>query len=156
MTFIALLFVVGALLLTAEVFLPGGIAGAIGALALVAGSGLAFNQFGLVGGVLTSVAAFLLVAGMLYFEWVVLPKTKWGRAMVVQATVAATSQPPLARADDVVGQTAVALTPLAPSGFVEVAGRRYEAFCRSGYAQKAATLQVVGIDNFRLIVVIST
>ena len=72
--------------------------------------------------------------------------------MVVRAAVDATSQPPLARPEDVVDQPAVALTPLAPSGFVDVAGRRYEAFCRSGYADKGSTLRVVGVDNFRLIV----
>ena len=154
MTTLLLLFVVGALLLTAEVFLPGGIAGAAGALALVVGSALAFDQFGLAGGAAACVAAGVLVGLMLYFELVLLPKTKLGRALVVQATVDSTSQPPLARPEDVVDQPAVALTTLAPSGFVDVAGRRFEAFCRSGYAAKGAALRVVGVDNFRLIVIL--
>jgi membrane-bound serine protease (ClpP class) len=55
----------------------------------------------------------------------------------------------------VVGRPAEALTTLAPSGYVAVDGRRYEAFCQSGHAAKGATLRVVGVDNFRLIVSIS-
>jgi membrane-bound serine protease (ClpP class) len=155
MTAIVLLFAVGILLLAAEVFLPGGIAGVAGALALLVGSVLAFGQFGIAGGMWASSGAFGLLGLMLYIELVLLPKTKLGRAMVVQATVESSSQPPIAKLEDVVDQPAVALTTLAPSGFVEVAGRRYEAFCRSGYAAKGADLRVVGIDNFRLIVGIS-
>jgi membrane-bound ClpP family serine protease len=154
MTTLLLLFMVGALLLTAEVFLPGGIAGAAGALALLVGSALAFDQYGLAGGTWACVAALVMLGAMLYVELVLLPKTKLGRALVVEATVDATSQPPIARPADVVDQPAVALTTLAPSGFVTVAGRRFEAFCRSGYAAKGATLRVVGVDNFRLIVIL--
>jgi membrane-bound ClpP family serine protease len=35
---------------------------------------------------------------------------------------------------------------------VLVEGRRYEAFSRSGHVTKGSALQVVGLDNFRLIV----
>jgi membrane-bound ClpP family serine protease len=52
----------------------------------------------------------------------------------------------------VIGQVATALTTLAPSGFVSIAGKRYEAFCRSGLVARGAQLTVVGVDNFRLIV----
>jgi membrane-bound serine protease (ClpP class) len=51
-----------------------------------------------------------------------------------------------------VGKTAEAVTTLAPSGYVVVDGRRYEAFSQSGHAAKGAILRVVGLDNFRLIV----
>jgi membrane-bound ClpP family serine protease len=51
-----------------------------------------------------------------------------------------------------VGKAAEAITPLVPSGYVLVEGRRYEAFSQSGHATKGATLRVVGLDNFRLIV----
>ena len=72
--------------------------------------------------------------------------------MVVQSTVSSVSQPPPATAYSVVGRTAEALTTLAPGGYVEVDGRRYEAFCQSGHVNKGTMLRVVGLDNFRLIV----
>jgi len=152
MNAIAILFVVGALLLAAEVFLPGVIAGIAGTIALFAGSALAFREFGFAGGLVASGAAAALVVLMLYLELVVLPKTAFGRKMVVQSTVSATSQPLPASLDDVKDKAAEALTTLAPSGYVLVDGRRYEAFCQSGLAPKGATLRVVGVDNFRIIV----
>jgi membrane-bound ClpP family serine protease len=150
MTAIILLFVTGALLLTAEVFLPGAIAGIVGGIALLAGAVLAFSQFGVGVGVLASLAALVLVGVMLYVELVWLPRTKFGRRLVVEATVDGQATTPAAR--DVIGKTAHAVTTLAPSGIVAVDGRRYEAFSRSGLAPRGATLTVVDLDNFRLIV----
>jgi membrane-bound serine protease (ClpP class) len=152
MNAIIILFVTGALLLAAEVFLPGAVAGILGTIALLAGSLLSFHEFGIGGGMAASAGALVLLGLMLYFELVVLPKTAFGRKLVVQATVDATSQPPPARLAAVLDKPAEALTTLAPSGYVLVEGRRYEAFCRSGHAEKGAPLRVIGMDNFRLIV----
>lgn len=151
MNAIILLFVVGAMLLAAEIFLPGAVAGIIGGIALAVGSLLSFREFGFGGGMLASMGALVLVGLMLYLELVVLPKTSFGKRLVVQSTVSATSQPAPA-APDIVGRAAVALTTLAPSGYVEVDGRRYEAFCRSGHVPKGTELRVVGVDNFRITV----
>lgn len=151
MTAIVLLFVTGALLLAAEVLLPGAIAGIIGGMALLLGSVLAFLEYGATIGSGATCAALVLLAAMLYAELVWLPRSKLGRAMVVDATVGGQSQPPVASAE-VIGQVATALTTLSPSGFVDIAGRRYEAFSRSGHAVRGARLTVVGVDNFRLIV----
>ena len=151
MTAIALLFISGALLLAAEVLLPGGVAGVVGGIALALGSVLSYVEFGSGIGSLATLAALALVGLTLYLELVWLPKTKLGRAMVVDAVIGSQSQPPPA-SGEVIGQAATAVTTLAPSGLVEVAGRRYEAFCQSGLAARGATLTVVGLDNFRLVV----
>lgn len=151
MTAIILLFVTGTLLLAAEIFLPGAIAGIIGGVALAAGSVMAFTEYGPGIGLLATLAAFALLGTMLYLELVWLPRSRVGKALVVQSAVDGVSQPPVA-SDAIVGAAATALTPLAPSGFVEIDGRRYEAFCRSGHATRGAALTVVGLDNFRLIV----
>lgn len=151
MTAIVLLFITGALLLAAEVMLPGAIAGIIGGVALLVGSFLAFVEYGPTIGSVATLGALLLLAVMLYAELVWLPRSRLGRAMVVDATVSGQSQPPIA-SSEVIGQVATALTPLAPSGFVSIGGKRYEAFSRTGLAGRGAQLTVVGIDNFRLIV----
>ncbi|MES2697201.1 MAG: NfeD family protein [Verrucomicrobiota bacterium] len=151
MNAILLLFICGALLLTAEVFLPGAVAGIIGGCALLAGSVLSFVVYGATVGSLATLAALAMVGLMLYVELVWLPRTKLGRAMVVEAKIDGRSQPMLAT-DDIVGQAGTTLTTLAPSGVVEIAGKRYEAFCRSGHAIRGSAVKVVGIDNFRLIV----
>jgi membrane-bound ClpP family serine protease len=151
MNAILLLFLIGVLLLAGEVFVPGAILGIIGAVCMFGGCVLSFSQFGTSGGLLATGVAVALLGLMLYLELVWLPKTRVGKKMIVQSTVSATSQPALAELNEVVGKTAEALTPLVPSGYVLVEGRRYEAFSQSGHAPKGATLRVTGLDNFRLI-----
>lgn len=151
MTAIVLLFFSGILLLAGEVLLPGGIAGTIGGIALALGSVLTFTEFGAGIGSAATLLALLLVGVTLYLELVWLPKTKLGRAMVVDAVVGGQSQPPPATSE-VMGKRATAVTALAPTGLVEIGGKNYEAFCQSGLAARGAALTVVGLDNFRVIV----
>jgi membrane-bound ClpP family serine protease len=152
MNAILLLFLVGLLLLAGEVFVPGGILGVIGGAAMLAGCIISFQQFGPMGGALATGIALALLGLTLYIELIWLPKSRVGKKLVVQSASDAVSQPPLAEPGLVVGKAAEAATTLAPSGYVIVDGKRYEAFCQAGHAAKGAALRVVGLDNFRLIV----
>lgn len=152
MNAILLLFLLGVLLLAAEVFMPGAILGILGAAAMLAGCVISFSKFGTAGGTLATVIALSLLALTLYLELVWLPKSRFGKNLVVNSASDATSQPPLADPGSVVGKDAEAVTTLAPSGYVVVDGRRYEAFCQAGHVAKGTRLRVVGLDNFRLIV----
>lgn len=152
MNAIVLLFLIATVLLAGEVFLPGGIVGTLGGVALIGGCWLAFSEFGPGIGSVATVAALALVGLTLYLELVWLPRTRVGRDLVIGATNDSQSQPMPAVAAEVMGKPAVALTALMPSGYVSVDGRRYEAYCRTGHAVRGARLQVVGVDNFRVIV----
>lgn len=152
MNAIILLFLVGVLLLAGEVFVPGAILGIIGAICMLVGCVLSFSQFGTGGGVLATAVAVALLGLTLYVELIWLPKTRFGRKLIVESTVDATSQPPLADRATIVGKMAESVTPLVPSGYVLVEGRRYEAFSQSGHVAKGTQLRVAGLDNFRLIV----
>ena len=151
MSTIFLLFLVGVGLLAADVFVSSFLLAVCGAVAMLAGCVVAYQRFGAFDAGLAGLAAVALLGGTIYVELVLLPKTRFGRGLVVQSTSGAASQPPLASAE-VVGKAAQAVTTLAPSGYVTVEGRRYEAFCQSGHAAKGTALRVVGLDNFRLIV----
>ncbi len=152
MNAVILLFLLGVVLLAAEVFVPGAVLGVLGGLAMLVGCIISFQVFGAAGGTAATVLALALLSFTLYLELVWLPRTRVGRRLVVQSASDATSQPPLAEPGAVVGKSAEAVTTLAPSGYVVVEGRRYEAFCQSGHVAKGAVLRVVGLDNFRLIV----
>lgn len=152
MNAILILFLLGVLLLAGEVFVPGAILGILGAISMFAGCVISFIQLGTAGGILATTVALALLGLTLYVELVWLPKTKFGRKLIVHTTVDATSQPPLAEKESVVGRTAEAVTPLVPSGYVLVDGRRFEAYSQSGHMPKGAHLRVTGLDNFRLIV----
>lgn len=148
---IVLLFTVGIALIAAEVVVPGAILGIIGGVALVAGVIAAFVRLGFEGGLWATAAAAVVGGLALYLEFVLLPKSRLTRALAVSGTAGGAGQPPVADRS-VIGRQALTVTALAPTGIVEIDGRRYEAFARHGHSPKGERLDVVAVDNFRLIV----
>jgi membrane-bound serine protease (ClpP class) len=152
MTLIILLFSLGILLLAVEVIVPGAILGSIGGLLMFGGCVKAFMEFGTGGGILAVVVAVSLALLAFYLEFRVLPKTRVGRRAFLTSEVSGVSAAFGLEARDLIGKSAEALTMLSPTGYILVDGQRYEAFCQSGQAPVGATLEVIGADNFRLIV----
>jgi membrane-bound ClpP family serine protease len=152
MILVITLFVAGIILLAVEVVVPGGILGIAGGILVLLGVTVAFFRFGVQGGAIASGAAVVLGAIVLFLEFVLLPKSRIAKALSMTGTVAGRSQPPIADRTSVLGRHVTAVTQLAPSGYVELEGRRYEAFTRSGLVQRGERLEIVDVDNFRLIV----
>ena len=151
MTTILLLFVLGIVLLFLDLFVPGIILSAAGTLAFLAGTRQAFIDYGMVGGLEAFGVGAALLGIMLYIEYGILPKTRFGKKFFLHAHVHGASQP----ASDMVvltGRECVALTPLVPTGQVEIDGRRYEALSIDGQADRGARLKVTGTQNFSLTV----
>lgn len=147
---IGLLFALGVMFLAAELFVPGVAMGVIGFLCLLMGCAYAFAHFSLSLGLCAVVLAAALTALTLLVEFVWLPRTKLGKKLFLTKAVVATSQPPVADADAVVGKEAEALTILAPSGYVSVAGRSYEAFSEDGHVARGTRLIVRAVDRTTL------
>lgn len=152
MTTIVVLFLAGILLLAIEVFVPGMIVGIIGGLAILAGVITAFSLYGAEGGIVALLGGGLLLGITFYVEFMVLPKTRFARKLSMGTTVDGTSQPAVADLAAVLDQQGETVTPLSPSGYIHLQGRRYEAFSQSGYLAKGIPVRVTGLDNFRLIV----
>ena len=152
MTAILLLFLVGTVLLVFEVFMPSSVLGILGGAAMLWGCIVAFMHYGARGGGLAVLAGLALLGLALYAELGLLPRTRLGKRFFLHDSIGATSQPPLAEAGTVVGKLCEAATTLAPSGYVLLDGRRYEAFSQSGHVARGSTLKVVAVDNFRLTV----
>jgi membrane-bound serine protease (ClpP class) len=152
MSVIIALFLVALVFLFLEVFTPGPLFGILGGMTLMGGVAVAFSHYGLLGGLIALVCGMAAAAATLYAELVWLPKTRFAKKFSLAETSGSVSQPLPAKVEEVVGKEAEALTTLAPSGYVLVAGKRYEAFSQSGHVEKGVFLRVVGLDNFRLIV----
>lgn len=152
MTSIILLFALGIVLLVVEVIVPGGILGAIGGLMMFGGCIMAFIEFGSMGGILASVIALVLAFIAFYIEFRILPKTAVGKRAFLTKEITAVSSAFGDEARELIGKSAEALTMLSPSGYISIDGKRYEAFCQSGQVPAGAALEVIGTDNFRLIV----
>lgn len=153
---VAGLFVLGLLMLTVEVFVPGAVIGVLGALSLLAGVAVAFAEHGVTGGLLALLVAIAAGLAVFYVEVKLLPRTALGRRMFLRKSIDGASQPPIAEtAAAVVGRDALARTALAPSGVVEIDGRRYEARCESGFVAEGATVRVRRVESFHLVVIAS-
>ncbi len=152
MTMLILLFAIGILLIVAEVIVPGGILGTIGALMMFCGCILAFMNFGNTVGLIAVLTALVLGGLAVYLEFRYLPKTKIGKRAFLTAEITGVSEAIGDEARKLVGKTAEAITLLSPSGYILVDGQRYEAFCQSGQVPAGSALEIIGADNFRLIV----
>ncbi len=152
MTTILLLFIFGIVLLVLDLFVPGIILSTAGTLAFLAGTARAFTEYGIGGGLLAFAIGAVLLTVALYIEYWVLPKTRIGKKFFLHAAVDGTSQAPLAQSSALSGREAMALTPLMPSGQIEIDGQRYEALSLDGHVAMGARLKVTGQQNFSLTV----
>ena len=152
MTTILLLFVLGIVLLFLDLFVPGIILSVLGTLAFLAGTARAFQDFGMSGGLLAFGIGSALLVVALYIEYGLLPKTRYGKRFFLHSAVEGTSQTPAAETAALFGRECVALTPLMPTGQVEIDGRRREALSLDGHVAKGTRLMITGAQNFSLTV----
>lgn len=149
MGLIVLLLILGAFFLVAElVFLPGVTLGAI--LSLVsygAAVYFGFERFGFVGCMLTLVVA---VALALVVTVLSLRAKTWQRLALKSKVVGESNERP--EATVAVGEQGIAVSRLSPMGKVEFAGKVYEAKSVDVFIDQRSKVEVVGFDNFTVIV----
>ena len=144
------LFVVGFLLLAAEVFLPGLIVGTIGLLCLIASVVLVFNDYGASAGMLAAfVVGVLTVTG--FVVWLnIFPRTFVGRRIMLFTRQAPGGSAPEHQA--LVGESGEAITPLRPSGTARIAGKRVDVTAVGDFLEQGANLVVIAADGMRVAV----
>ncbi len=142
--------VAGLLLLFLEMFLPGLVAGILGAILLIVSIAMAYLNLGPAAGN----AALLIAAastGGLWWWWATrFQHTRFGRSMTLESTVAsgavADGLPGLA------GKTGSALTTLRPSGTVMVEGRRVDAMTDGEFIEAGTAIKVVRAHGLGVVV----
>ena len=149
MFYIVLLVFFGLLFLVAElVLLPGVSIGAVLALVCYGSSVyLAFRDFGPVTG--TVVILVILVLSVIATVVSLRAKT-WQRFSLKQEI--RSSSMPVIPAEEQVGDRGVTLSRLSPMGKVEIGGRTYEAKSQGAYVDQQRDVEVVGFENFSVIV----
>ena len=150
MFYIILLIVLGLLFLVAElVLLPGVSIGAILALVCYGSSiYLAFRDYGTVAGVVVILASPLL---SLVATIISLRAKTWQRFSLKQR-VDSSSMPSTPDQELQVGDRGMTLSRLSPMGTVEVGGKVYEAKSLTAYVDPRREVEVVGFENFSVIV----
>jgi len=146
-----ILLVSGLLLVGAEVFVPGGVLGALGGLALIGAAASAFAAFGTVVGTYVAISIVVLV-GVSIVVWIkVFPRTKIGKTMTVSRDLSASTaaEPGL---DELFGQQGEALSDLRPAGFARIGGKRVDVVTQGVMIDKGERVRVVEIEANRVVV----
>ncbi|HYF36282.1 MAG TPA: NfeD family protein [Prosthecobacter sp.] len=150
---LAILVIFGVLLMILETFIPGWVAGTLGALCILAGIVLviageefdswpAWSRTALACGIV----AFTVITLLLWMRFFGL--RVWHRTFNLQATIP--SQEPTEPMAP--GTEGVALTDLRPLGRVDFAGVRREVRCEDGFAPAGSKVRVTGAEPGNLLV----
>lgn len=150
---IAVLTLFGLLLVMLETFLPGWVAGIIGAAFILVAAALFlvaddFSGWSM-GMRVLGATGVLVLSGVVLCAWL-----RWfaGRFFKRVFTLEATSGSHSNPAGPSVGQQGVALTALRPLGRAEIAGKHYDVRCQLGQGAAGARVEVVAAEPGNLLV----
>ena len=149
MGLIVLLLIFGAFFLVAElVFLPGVTLGAVlSVVSYGAAIYLGFDRLGFVGGMITLAVALAL---SLVVTIISLRAKTWRRLALNDKIESKSSDLPENSVK--IGDKGSAISRLSPIGKVEIGGEMYEAKSIDAYIDQRSEIEVVGFENFTIIV----
>lgn len=152
--FAIFLYVACAALIVAEVFVPSGGLLGICALACLVGGVAIFFHYSSAAGWIGMVVALVMVPLLLIAAYRTLPKTRFGRQVILAPPARERGDAISDTADliKLLGQTGEVLTPLRPVGTCTFAGRRLECVAESGYIQKGKIVKVIRVEGTQLTV----
>lgn len=143
------LLLAGLLAVGAEIFIPGGIVGAAGVLALFGAVAFAF-AYDTTFGFYAAISVFVLLALSLWIWLKVFPKTRIGRSLSLETDGQAFKAP--AQPVDLAGQEGVAHSELRPAGFADIGGKKIDVISEGNLIPSGARIRVIRVEGNRVIV----
>lgn len=142
--------VTGMILIGAEIFVPGGILGMLGAVLLLVAIVVAFPAFPVAGPYVA--VSIVFGAALALVVWIkVFPQTRMGRAMTVQNDLAAFKGTEDGL-PELIGKTGVTVSPLRPAGFVMIDGKRIDVVTRGEMIGADRAVTVVHVEGNSVVV----
>ncbi len=145
--------VLGFILLGAEIYVPGGILGTIGAIALLTAVivGFRVEAFGTQGAIISAFIIVVTVLAGLFFWLNYFPRTPVGKKLSLEYTGIDF------KADDashrsLKGKSGKAINNLRPSGLAIIEGQRMDVVADGSYIEKDARVKVVDVGGNRVVV----
>jgi membrane-bound ClpP family serine protease len=152
--FAVFLFIVCAILLVIEIFVPSfGFITVCAIVCLIAG-GAIFFEYGILSGWIGVGIAVVLIPIIWIITYRILPKTTFGKKLIL-------AKPDSGRGDAIpdhqdlqklLHRTGIVKTPLRPVGMCEFDGRRYECVSEAGYIEINKKIQVIRVEGTQLTV----
>ncbi|OIU70604.1 NfeD family protein [Rossellomorea aquimaris] len=147
-----ILFVIGIILIIAEFFLPGGIAGGLGAAAVIGSIMLAGGNI-MQMGISILIALLIAVIAMIIFVKVFGKKMKlFNKIILKDSTNTESGYVSNTNRLELIGKTGVTKTPLRPSGTIIIEDERIDAVTEGGYIAVNQQVKVVKVEGSRIVV----
>ncbi|MCJ7841838.1 nodulation protein NfeD [Lederbergia sp. NSJ-179] len=147
-----ILFVLGLILIVAEFFLPGGIAGLLGAVAIIgsiimAGQNTAYMAISVI------IALFLAVVAIIIMIKVFGKRMKFFKKLILtDSTNTESGYVSNVNRLDLIGREGIALTDLRPSGTVVVDDERLDVVAESSYIEAKTKVKIIKAEGSRIVV----
>lgn len=145
------LLIAGLFLIGAEIFVPGGILGAMGGLALLVAMISAFVAF-------PPATAFIMALGVVIALGVAMvvwikyfPKTNMGKKIMSNVDLA-DSKATEEGLDILKGKTGKAATDLRPGGFATIEGKRVDVVTRGEMIDRESLIEIIEVEGNRIVV----
>lgn len=151
---IIVLLALGILLLFLELFVPGGLLGALGVLLMAAGVYLCFQEYGSAHGWVTLVSCFAISVGFLAISFRLLPHSPMGKHLFLSESE--TKQDGYVSENltmaDWTGKEGVAESDLRPAGIALLGNQRLDVMADGDFIEAGSRIQVAKVDSNRIIV----
>jgi len=152
--FAVFLYLLAAILLVAEVFIPSGGLISIFALACVIGGVAIFFNHSIIVGWIGVAAAAIMIPAVVLFAYRLFPKTGFGRAVTLSPPhrEQGDAVPDTEELKALIGSTGTVLTPLRPVGMCDFSGEKIECVAESGYVDKDKKVKVIDVQSTQVTV----
>jgi membrane-bound serine protease (ClpP class) len=145
--------IVGLTFIGAEIFVPGGILGFLGGLALLGASIISFIHPNI-----TTSAAFAITGGIIFAIlaviglWIkIFPKTWIGKHMMVNSDLG-DAKATETGAKKLLGKTGISISPLHPGGYAEIEDHRYDVITQGEMIDCGKQISVIEVEGNRIVV----
>jgi membrane-bound serine protease (ClpP class) len=149
---VLVLFIIAVIVICVELFLPGGVFGILGIIALIASMVIAFREYHEMGIWIIAgeivVASVLILIGIKYFSRSFAGKLLiLGRSLDKESGYRGTE--PL---EQYVGEEGVSQTHLRPAGIAKIGSRRLDVVSEGTFIDKDKRVKVVAVEGNRMVV----
>ena len=145
------LYITGLLMVCLEIFIPGGIVGAVGLVSLVSSFWLAYTKMGSVFG--SYFLSIGLVVGMfcIFLSIKLFPQTKFSDRLFLRRSESDFKSTPQ-ELESLKGKEGVTLTKLRPAGIASIDGRKRSVVAEGTFVKKGVKIKVMEVEGNRVVV----
>ncbi|MET3699288.1 membrane-bound serine protease (ClpP class) [Bacillus oleivorans] len=147
-----ILFIVGIILLLLEFFIPGGILGAIGLIAVVWGILIAGESVTQMGIYLLIAIVIAIAAGFILSKFFRKRIQIFNKIVLKESTSTEKGYISNKSRLELIGVTGIAHTSLRPAGMILVGDERIDAVTEGGYIEKGAKVKIIKAEGSRIVV----